>query len=674
MRLVYDLETDGLLDDLTTIHSAVLYDVEAKKLYSACDHAYETKRDNCEVIPLQQAIDMLEAADERIAHNSVRFDENVLRKLYPDRDWNSAKVYDTMLASQLVFADVGRKDGVNKARGKNTCPPGRHYGKYNLEAWGYRLGLWKGDYAKQAQEKGIDPWAEWNPPMQAYCEQDVAVTATLHYYLEKANYPQQAMNMEHRFLDLMYRRERFGFRVDVKGIEDLYARLAARRAELQEDLRTLFTPWYAGGQIVTPGKTINYKDPCRPDFTEGAVYQKVTYKEFDPGNRHHIADRLIKVHGWEPLDFNADGTPKTDESILAQLDFPGIEKLAEFLMVQKRIGQIAEGKKAWLRFIKDDRLHGAITTAGAVTRRCTHHDPNLSQVPATKVPYGKECRGVFLAEAEGMTALVGTDAQSLELRMLAHYMAPFDDGAYAHAVVYGREEDETDAHSLNAKALGLEPKRRYTINGKHTTGRDLAKRFIYAFLYGAGDYKIGLTVGVDESEIDELMQHPMWAKAPKNLKRMGVADTKMRRAMVVKGRILKDRFEAGMPALTKLRTALQNTLKSRDYIVTIDGARMPIRHKHAVLNTLLQSTGAILVKYATIRLEDELAAKGYQWGKDWAMVMHSHDEWQIVCRPEIADEIGETGCDAIKWAGVFLNLAAETDGAYKIGTSWAETH
>ena len=672
-RLVFDLETNGLLNKLDRIHSLVIYNPDTKQMFSACDGpGYTSARG--EVISLLEGIAMLADADTLIGHNIVRFDIPVLVKLYPHIAWREKEMFDTLLMSMLCWPDIKINDmGQVKAKKANAVP-GKMIGKYALEAWGHRLGQHKGDYAKECKDKGIDPWAEWSADMQRYGEQDVCVTVMLYDRILNMGFPANATKMEHEFLILDQARQEYGFRFDEVHAQKVYAELCGHRARLEDELRSLFDGWFHPGKLVTPKKTLVYKDPMRPDRTADAPFVAITFKEFNPANRNHVADRLQKVWGWEPKEYTKSGEPKLDDMILSELDWPEAKKLSEYYMVNKRIGQLAEGAKAWLKYAKDGRLHGRITTVGAVTRRCTHHDPNLSQCPATKVPYGAEFRSCFIAD-EGML-LLGIDASGLELRCLAHYLVPYDGGAYAKAVVEGKEAEGTDVHSMNAKALGFDPKKLYVVNGKHTSGRDLAKRFIYAFLYGAGDYKIGVTVGLEDGDIEQLqVDYPdRWLSAKGTLKFKGLPDTPSRRAMVVKGAVLKDSFLDKTPALKKLREELAEILKHRSHIYTIDGARMPIRHKHAVLNTLLQSTGAIVVKYATVNLAKRLKLEGLEWGTDWAMVMHSHDEMQITALPDLKEQIGEAGREEITKAGEQLGFLCTLDGDWKYGASWKDTH
>ena len=133
--------------------------------------------------------------------------------------------------------------------------------------------------------------------------------------------------------------------------------------------------------------------------------------------------------------------------MLKRLNYPEAQPLNEYLLLNKRIGQLATGQNAWLKLQKNGRMHGQVITNGAATGRCTHNRPNMSQVPSVNAPYGQECRELFHAP-EGYV-LIGADLSGLELRCLAHYMAKFDGGAYAEEVVNG------DVHTANQKAAGL---------------------------------------------------------------------------------------------------------------------------------------------------------------------------------------------------------------------------
>jgi len=166
--LIFDLETDGLLHDLTCIHCLVIYDVEADQTLCYNDQGNQE--------PIVRGIARLEDADTIIGHNIINYDIPVISKLYP---WfqNSGRVLDTLVLSRLYHADIL---SVDKKRNWKHMPL-QLYGRHSLEAYGYRLGEYKGEYGKTTD------WKEWSQQMEDYCVQDVVVTRKLcnhfHPYL-----------------------------------------------------------------------------------------------------------------------------------------------------------------------------------------------------------------------------------------------------------------------------------------------------------------------------------------------------------------------------------------------------------------------------------------------------------------------------------------------------------
>ena len=69
--------------------------------------------------------------------------------------------------------------------------------------------------------------------------------------------------------------------------------------------------------------------------------------------------------------------------------------------------------------------------------------------------------------------MVGADLSGIELRMLAHYLARYDQGRYTKILLTG------DIHTENANRIGV-------------SRRDV-KTITYAFLYGAGNRKLGIS-------------------------------------------------------------------------------------------------------------------------------------------------------------------------------------
>jgi DNA polymerase-1 len=351
---------------------------------------------------------------------------------------------------------------------------------------------------------------------------------------------------------------------------------------------------------------------------------KPKIEEFNPGSRLQIAERLMEKYGWNPVEMTPDGRPRVDESVLESLDYPEAKFLAKYLTCVKRLGQLADGENAWLKLHKNGRLHGRVNTNGAVTGRCTHSSPNMAQVP-TDPAY----RSLFIPN-DGLV-LVGADASGLELRCLAHFLGKYDGGDYARKVI------ATDIHWENAKAFGLAPQQQQDkANPSHKAARNQAKGGIYALIYGAADTKLGLVLGGD----------------PK------------------KGKKSRANFYTAVPAFQKLKDDVERTVATKGNLKGIDGRLLPIRSAHAALNTLLQSAGAVIMKKACILAHEQYEAKHIPV----AQVAAVHDEYQLMCFPQHADQVGKIMVEAIQKAGASFGFRCPLDGEYRVGKNWAETH
>lgn len=661
-RLVFDIEANGFLAAVTRQHCHVNVDPDTGELFDYADQPGYT--------PIERALDALSQADEIIGHNIIKYDIPVLEKLHGWKPRADQKVTDTIIWTRLKFTDL--RDADYKARqlasANGTAFPGYYVGSHALEAWGFRMGILKGTYG-YLPNGNSDPsaWVSWNAEMHDYMKQDGRVTVALLQRCQRTPTSEIALELEHRFATIISMMERRGFAFNSTDAQQLYAELVKRRLEIGTKLRATFPP-----QTVEEVFIPKANNKSR-GYEKGVPFTKRHVVEFNPSSRVMIADRL-KAKGWVPLDFTPGGQPKIDETILSKLDFPEAKVLADHFLVEKRIGQIAEGDQAWLRLEHGGAIHANVNTLGAVTGRCTHSSPNIAQVPKVGSAYGEECRRLFIARPG--YKLVGIDLAGVELRCLSHYMARFDGGAYGKAVVEGSSKDESDVHSLNAKALGLTPHTVYNVFGKQKTGRDIAKTFIYAFLYGAGDEKLGSIVGVSDEELARFptTQRGRWTKAEQRLLRDGRAVDPINVSMIVKGGMLKARFLKQTPALDKLREQVVEKAKKAKHLIGLDGRVLFVRSAHSALNTLLQSAGAVLAKEATVIGYDKTIQRGWQWADDWALVAHIHDELQNEAREEIADEVGLTVVEAMREAGQKYNMRVPIDGAYKVGCNWAETH
>ncbi len=491
--------------------------------------------------------------------------------------------YDMPVLKRLWKLSVNPERIVDTLVLSRLVDPSRE-GGHSLRNWGNQLGFPKGDH---------DDWSSLSMQMVEYCERDVEVTEAVHNKLtsELTSFSAESAELEHRVQQIIHQQERNGWLLDQELARDLCATFKERMNDIEAELQQKFPPIVHERYSEKTGRRLKDK-----------------VETFNVGSRQQIAKRLGEL-GAVFGKTTEKGNPIVDESVLETIDLPEAKAVSEYLMLQKRYAQV----HSWLDHVNEDtgRVHGRVISNGAVTGRMTHQNPNMAQIPASSKPYGTECRSCWTVPSG--TKLVGFDASGLELRMLAHYM---DDKEFTNVLL--RE----DVHTRNQMAAGL-------------ANRDQAKTFIYAFLYGAGDAKIGTIVGGSARD----------------------------------GAGLKERFLRNTPSLESLRERVVRA-SGRGYIRGLDGRRLHVRSGHAALNTLLQAAGAIVMKKALVIL-DKYAK---EWELDYKFIGNIHDEVQTEVREAHADKFGWLGVECLKAAGIEFGLRCPLDGEYKIGTTWAETH
>lgn len=622
--LIFDIESDGLLDTMTTIHCLTISD--------GAGHIDQYRPEEIEV-GVKRLWEAVNDGTGICGHNIINFDIPAIQKIYPWFDIPRDKrcnVVDTLVYARLAFSNISESDYGRYKAGKF---PGALIGSHTLKAYGYRLHILKGTYA----EDTADAWACFNEEMLSYNKQDVVVTEALLNKLQKQDCPPAALELEHKAQWLMSQQERNGFPFDVEAAKRLEAVLRERAADLSKQIEEMAPP--------IPDKVfVPKRDNKKLGYVAGVPIQR--YKEFNPSSRQQIEWVIRKHYGYNPNNdelYAEDGRLKIDESTFHFMtndpEAPDIiHKLSplfeEMLMVQKRLGQLADGTQAWLKCVKaDGRIHGRVNPNGAVTGRATHSQPNVTQVPHNSSPYGKECRSLFGVPKGWVQA--GIDACGLELRCLSHFLCPYDGGAYAEEVVHG------DIHTANQKAAGLPT-------------RDNAKTFIYAFLYGAGDEKMGKIIGGDAKD----------------------------------GKKIKKKFLQATPAISQLKQAIVNALASevyhgqirtwkRHYLKGLDGRKLHVRSIHSSLNLLLQSAGALVCKYWAVRTEERLLARGLKhgWNGDFCIMGWIHDETQWACKNNyIADIVIKEAQQAMRDTQEHFHFRVQLDTEGKKGKNWYDCH
>lgn len=526
--------------------------------------------------------------DEFVGHNIIGFDAPVIKKIIGIDLHDKGKVIDTLVLSRLF--DPSREGG------------------HSLKSFGERLKFGKLDFKN---------FSEYSDEMLEYCIRDVELTERVLGYLIKHNpdFSREAIRLEHDIARIITRQENNGFLFDVVKADLLLGKLREKINEIEQKVRERFTPLPTFVKIVKPRyrRDGSLSTVGLNSLGEGWVnvmgdFSLIEMKEFNLGSRQQIA-RWLRNFGWNPSKFTEHGQPIVDEKVLQGItDIPEAELIKEFLLLQKRIAQV----ESWVEAVaRDGRVHGRVITNGAITGRMSHQSPNMAQVPAVYSPYGKECRELWVVP-EGYK-LVGVDASGLELRILSHYM---NDKEYIDAIING------DIHTTNQNLAGL-------------STRDQAKTFIYAFIYGAGDEKLGTICGGSRNY----------------------------------GKEIKNRFLSRTPALANFRKRVDKAT-GKGWLRGIDGRKLRIRNRHSALNTLIQGGGAIVMKKALILLEEQVSKHKLKARP----VANVHDEFQYEVLETHAEDFGSLAVDSIINAGKELGIRCPLNGEYKYGNNWQETH
>jgi DNA polymerase I len=597
---VFDLETNGLYDEVTTIHCLVLHDLNR-------DQTFTYGPDS-----IAAGLEHLATADVLIGQNILFYDIPVIRKLYPFYTFAAARIIDTLITTRLIWPKEKLYDMDTE---QYTQVPPKLRGSASLKAWGYRLSDYKINFKD---------FKEYSEEMLAYCIQDVNVTTQLFRHTQKQTCSEAALKLEHDFALAIEKQIRSGFPFDVDACLDLVDDLRTKQATLEADLKELFPPKKI--ETIFVPKVNN----AGRGYVKGQPFTKVMHEEFNPGSRQQIVDRLQTKYGWVPEKSTEKGNPILDDDVLSALPYPEAKPLAEYMLIKKRLGQIADGNNAWLKLVNDETgcMHGDVVTNGCITGRCAHRNPNMGQVPAGYSEYGKECRGLFHAP-DGWT-LIGVDAKALELRCLAGYLAYWDGGEYARVVT----DESIDIHTYNQEMFGV-------------ATRDIAKRLLYGLLYGCGALKAGTII--DPNEKNELILRELGSTAINS-------------------------FMQGIPALKELKNRIAHNIAKREYLIGLDGRPLFCRSDFKGLNVLLQSSGALIMKQVVIELHNKMYDLGYIYGHDWQQNAMIHDEVQVSCPPAMVDTLTSVALEAFPASQQFFDFQCSIHGDAHVGYSWDQTH
>ena len=414
-----------------------------------------------------------------------------------------------------------------------------------------------------------------------------------------------------RFYDLeleaaliLQKQEERGFYFDESAAWELTSTLEEELRQISGVLQQRHP--FVAGPSFTPSRANGPRG-----YVAGAPFTRLI--ELNISSRDHIAWVLQKHYGWKPEKTTATGKPVIDETVLASLSYPIAAQFARVLTIKKILGMMSQGVNAWLKLSTKSRIHHHCSTS-TNTFRCAHRKPNLAQIPSDP-----QYRALFIP-TPGMD-LVGADLSGIELRCLAHFLARYDDGRYADILLNG------DIHQVNADKIGITRKQVKTVT--------------YAFLYGAGDKKIGLSYD------DRLSPNKATAK----------------------GKEIRNAFVQAIDGLDKLLDAVELASKEGS-LKLLDGRRILLDSSHKALNYLLQGTAAVLAKRWMVIANQNIK----QLEIEAHQLAFVHDELQYETNPPNVETLCTSLVYSARESGEYYNFRIPIDAEAKAGKSWSDTH
>lgn len=627
----------------------------------------------------QDFIEYIKGFNQFFGHNFWGAEAIVCKK-HLGITFKPEQVIDTLVLSRVLRPVSPKVElfGFFKKKGWDT-----RVGGHSLAAWGQRLGHPKIDF---------DKFDMYTDEMMTYCDGDIDVNYLMILQLFKEikefKFSEQSIRVELDAHRIFTEQSANGFTLEFSRAKKLAEETGVLIDRYKQDLHELFPPikvvtevytarFTRAGVMTAPGKKKLLRQ-MHEDNGDG-TYNIVEMQTFNPDSPQQVGKRLLSL-GWNPRKYTATGQPSTSKEVIGEAidqlaeKYPQVEALRKYNVYSHR----NEKALTWIRLATeagDGRVHGRVNHVGPWTHRCSHFDDNMANiskvkldkqgVPLEGIPgdFGWDSRHCWVAQ-KGWK-LVGYDASGIQLRALAHYMQ--DQG-------YIKEVCEGDVHTRNMIAAGIKD-------------RPTAKTFIYAWLLGAGDEKIGVIVGAPESEHKELFERAakefrknFWRDSPKHNNLLFYVADKLRSdgriadpqtcATIIKGYFTKKQFLESLPALRKFRTEVIPEATKMGFMYGLDGRKIWIPSEHLAMGAYLQGFEAVIMKWAMREHHRRLN----ELGIPFKQVAHVHDEAQIETPTEFADTVGKLAVECIEWAGKQLNSLCPLTGEYKVGNSWAETH
>lgn len=613
-KYIFDIESDGLLDTISTIWCLVLQDADTKEILSYSDY-------DDDLPSLAEGMQKLQDAELLIGHNIIGYDVPAI-KIVTGVDLMDKNMHDTLIMSR-----------VNRYK--------RPFVGHSLKAWGEFLGDSKLQY---------DDWTKYSKQMLTYCIQDVELNTQVYEVVlgefkqlaaHNPNYA-KGMRMEHEVAKLQEAITEEGWNFDEVKARETHKRMTDRMEAIEKEVyphlgtHKVFidkeekTPKYKKDGTYTAvtcrilsdylGRPIMGEDALldNPPVQPGQGIKRSRIEQITLGQTDLVKEWLLSI-GWKPDEYNRkmingrwqNTGPKLTETSLSKLGKFG-ELVGEYYTIRNRSSVL----ESWLDNLKDGRLHGKMFTIGTPSFRARHSI--IVNIPSTEAAWGKEMRELFRADEGDL--LVGADSSGNQLRGLVHYV---NNPEYTDVVING------DQHQRNADALGCT--------------RSTAKSYLYAYLFGAGDGKLGQVLS---------------GKSNPTL-----------------GRNSKEQFARSIKGLDKLKKSVEGAWAQREHqqgmgwIFGLDGRPVFVPSQHQCLNYLLQCAEGITCKAAAVWAMKKIKEEGLR-GK---LRIIYHDEIQISAHPDDAERIKEIAAASFREAPKDFGVMV-MDGDGCVGRDYSETH
>ena len=666
MKLVCDIEANGLYQEATTIHCAVFKEVGTDKIWRLRKH--------------DSIIKMLEKCTYLIMHNGIDYDVPLIKKLLGYE--YKGKILDTLLMSRELFKNRPVPD---EMKADYALAGKKLDGPHSLAAWGYRLGRGKVEH---------EDWSVFSPEMMHRCVEDVEITHLLYnHILEKWNlekFPPRSAWLTMDFMKCISRQQKHGWRLDTDRCNKSLAQLEkwVRWIDIVLDPYVPILPLIKEDRLEEDGTTEGFKAPYtkKGDIAlrlqkwmenEGIHWDKediggpfcrVTFRKVNLNSDKETKEWLLAL-GWQPEEYNFSKTEK-DENGNPKRTSPKLSADDAFIGVNGKVGRLIckrvqcrhrwSNIKGWVERVREDNRLESRISGFADTYRVRH--ANIANVPNCESFYGRQMRKCFIAE-EGKV-LVSADAASCQDRMLISRArdAGIHDPLFEEMILHGDKKKGTDSHTRAMKELN----KVFEAEDLPTITRGGAKNFNYAYKFNAGNKKLGTMAGVmNETKAKEL-----------GAKLRAALDEVFKAQVQLEKHLRKEWLESASTRTVKFKSRGREFERQELYngrVKGLDGRQVLIRNEKDILVFMLQSDEALTMQYATV-LQNKILEQKYKEGEDWVQVCMYHDETTIECKPEIAEQIGEIMEDSINQAGKYFKLSIEQTGEAEIGDSWFAVH